>query len=248
MKRKLLWGVIFGLVLVTSAIVHLPASLAMRYMPAVQGLTLGAASGTVWQGSIAQVVWQGKTLGALKWRFNPLALLSGKADLAVRLSGNSEVSARGNIGYGLGGLYANDLLASASAPFVQSLLPSPLLVGLQGQFDLTVRDYQISTPLCQQLAGNLAWTQGNVTSPLGNVDPGVAMAALSCDNGNVVVSGDSQSPSVESAFTLTLTPAYGYRLSGWFVPGTAFPEGIRGQLGFLGQPDNQGRYRFSFNG
>lgn len=248
MKRKVLWGVLFVLVLLTSAVVHLPASLAVRYMPPVPGLALGEVSGTVWKGTAAQLRFQGKALGILKWRFNPLSLLTGKADVEMRLSGNPGVSARGNVGYGFAGLYANNLLVSASAGFVQSFIPMAMPVSLSGQFDLTVRDYQMKTPLCNALAGNLAWTQGNVSTPLGNIEPGVAMATLACDSGKVVVSGDSESQAVETAFNLTLTPEQRYSVSGWFVPGATFPEGMRSQLGWLGQPDDQGRYRFSFNG
>ncbi|WP_394213046.1 type II secretion system protein N [Enterovibrio calviensis] len=248
MKRTILMSVLFLLVLLTSVVVHVPASLVFRYVPPVDGLDIDGVTGTVWNGKAANFRWQGQPLGAINWQFNALKLLMGNADLAVRLYGVPGFSARGNVGYGLGGAYASDLLFSMPAHFVQSFIPYPLPVSLTGQFDLTLRDYQLQQPFCDVLDGTLAWSQGNVMSPMGAVDPGLVMANLSCDAGSVLVNGDSDSEAIQTEFSLSLSPDQQYSVSGWFIPGDGLPAGMKSQLGWLGAPDSEGRYRLSFNG
>ncbi|USH02347.1 type II secretion system protein N [Grimontia kaedaensis] len=249
MKRVILWSFLFLVVLVGSAVVHIPANLVLRQLPPIQGLELSGVSGTLWNGSAAKFSWQGQPMGTLKWQFNPLKLFTGKADVDLRLSGTPGLSARGNVGYSLGGIYANNLLLSASANIVQSFIPYPLPVSLSGQFDLTVRDYLFAQqPFCEVLAGNLAWSQGNVASPIGTIEPGLVVAQLSCNEGQLVLDGDSASDAIETEFNISLSPDQRYSLNGWFAPGDDFPEGMRGQLGFLGNPDSEGRYRLSFSG
>ncbi|WP_281545920.1 type II secretion system protein N [Grimontia sp. SpTr1] len=249
MKRVILWSVLFLVVLISSAVVHIPANLVVRYLPPMQGLALSGVSGTLWNGSASNFTFQGREMGALKWQFNPLKLFTGKADVELRLSGSPGLSARGNLGYSLGGLYANNLLVSASANVVQSFIPYPMPVSLSGQFDLTVRDYLFNQqPFCESLAGNLAWSQGNVASPIGTIEPGLVVAQLSCNEGQLVMDGDSASDAIETDFNISLSPDQRYSLNGWFAPGETFPESMRGQLGFLGTPDSEGRYRLSFSG
>ncbi|WP_028024309.1 type II secretion system protein N [Enterovibrio calviensis] len=248
MKRTVLMSIVFVLVLLTSVVVHTPASFVFRYIPPVNGLEVNGVSGTIWNGVASDFRWQGQSLGAVNWEFNPLALLTGKADLGVRVSGVPGFSARGNLGYGFSGVYASQLLISAPAHFVQSFIPYPLPVSLKGQFDLTLRDYQLQQPFCDVLDGTLAWSQGSVDSPMGSVEPGLVMAQLTCDTGSVLVSGDSDSEALETEFNLSLSPDQQYSVSGWFIPGDALPQGIKGQLGWLGAPDGEGRYRLSFNG
>lgn len=249
MKRVILWSVLFFVVFITSAIVHLPANLVVKSLPKMPGLALNGVTGTLWNGAAAGLNWQGKPMGSLKWQFNPLKLFTGKADVDVRLSGKPGLSARGNVGFGFSGLYANNLLVTTSAQNVQSFIASPIPVTLSGQFDLTVRDYLYKQkPFCEVLAGNLAWSQGNVVSPVGAIDPGVVVAQLSCNDGQLVIKGDSKSEAIETEFNVSLSPDQQYSLSGWFVPGKTFPEDMRRQLGFLGNPDSEGRYRLSFSG
>ncbi|MDD1783590.1 type II secretion system protein N [Enterovibrio sp. ZSDZ35] len=249
MKRTLIMSFLFILVLLVSAVVHTPASLVFRYIPPIQGLQLGTIGGTIWNGTASNVTWQGQPLGKLNWQFNLLPLFTGNADVAMRLSGVKGISARGNIGYGLAGAYANNLLFSTSANVVQSFIPYPLPVSLAGQFDLTVRDYLFTkTPFCDTLQGNIAWSQGSVTSELGTVDPGLVVADLACDEGRLSIKGGSDSDALETEFSLLLSPDQRYNMNGWFVPGNALPQSMRGALSFMGQPDSEGRYRLSFSG
>lgn len=249
MKRVILGLVLFLVVFITSAIVHFPANLVVKNLLQVPGISLNGITGTLWNGVAAGVNWQGRPMGSLKWQFNPLKLFTGKVDVDVRLSGNAGLSARGNVGYGLAGVYANNLLVTTSAQVVQSFIAYPIPVTLSGQFDLTVRDYLFNQkPFCEVLAGNLAWSQGNVVSPIGSIDPGVVVAQLSCNDGQLVINGDSKSDAIETEFNVSLSPDQQYSLDGWFVPGKTFPEDMRRQLGFLGNPDSEGRYRLSFSG
>ncbi|PKF51405.1 type II secretion system protein N [Enterovibrio nigricans] len=249
MKRIIIMSMLFVLTLLVSLVVHIPANFIFSYIPPVQGLQLGAISGTIWSGTAASVSWQGQPMGKLNWHLNIMPLLTGNADVAIRLSGVKGLSAKGNIGYGMSGAYANNLLFSTSANVVQSFIPYPLPVSLAGQFDLTVRDYLFTQkPFCDELEGNIAWSQGSVTSQLGTIDPGLVVANLTCDEGRLSLDGGSKSDALETEFSLLLSPDQRYNMNGWFVPGNALPPSMKGALGFMGQPDNEGRYRLSFSG
>ncbi|WP_223824366.1 type II secretion system protein N [Candidatus Enterovibrio escicola] len=231
-----------------SVVTHIPASFALRYLPATPKLYFQEVLGTVWKGSAQALRWQGTPLGILNWQFNLWSLFTGNVEVETHLSGILGLSAHGNLGYGVKGIYANNFLLSAPATFVQSFIPYPVPVSLSGQFDLTVQEYQLNEPFCDTLKGYLTWSRGNVVSQLGMVNPGHVIVTLSCDTGSLVLNGRSESDALRSEFNVSLDPNQRYEVNGWFINGEALPEGIKDQLGWLGKPDNEGRYRLSFSG
>ncbi|GAL23191.1 general secretion pathway protein N [Vibrio maritimus] len=60
--------------------------------------------------------------------------------------------------------------------------------------------------------------------------------------------GSQSSNQVSSEFSASVTPNRQYQSEAWFKPEDEFPNGMRQQLSWLGNPDGQGRYSFNYQG
>ncbi|MFD2179134.1 type II secretion system protein N [Veronia pacifica] len=249
MKRKISLSLLLIVVFTVSLVAHLPARLAVNYLPASMGVRLAGVDGTVWQGTAKQVSWQNKPMGRLSWEVHLLQLFLGKADVSVELRGGvNGLDGKGHVGVSFGGPYATDFILSAPAEMVLRNVPAPIPVTATGSVNLVVKRYEFASPWCKELDGRLNWVNGAVSSPVGDISAGDAMANLSCNAGSLSVRGDSKSASLTSNFSLELAPDQSYKVDGWFIPGSEFPNQLRQQLSWLGQPDSNGRYPLKFNG
>lgn len=250
MKFKVLTGVSFGVVLLGSAVAHIPASWVWQQIPAVQGLDVGGISGTLWQGRASQIRWQGKNFGRLQWDMHVLSLLAARLQFDVRFGQGSDMNltGRGLVGYSSQGAFAENLLVSLPAREVMRNVPMALPLTVAGNLELTVRDYQFAAPYCAELNGALAWSAANVGSPMGGVNPGPVLADLRCDQGKVLADIRQSSTEVSSEFALSLEPGNRYTLNGWFKPGAEFSPQLGQQLKWLGNPDPKGQYKITYSG
>ena len=250
MKYKLLLGTSFGAVLVGSLVAHIPASWVWQQAPTVQGLDISGIRGTPWQGSASQLRWQGKNFGRVQWDMQILPLLTGKVKMDIRFGQGSEMNlqGRGLVGYSSNGPFAENLLISMPASEVVKYSPTALPVVVNGNLELTLRDYQFAAPYCAQLDGALAWTAAQVSSPLGALEPGPVIADLTCDQGKLLADVAQSSDDVASEWQASLAPGNTYTLSGWFKPGAQFPPQLGQQLKWLGNPDAKGQYKISYSG
>ena len=250
MKYKIGLGVSFGTVLVASLVAHIPASWVWQQVPPVRGLSVSGLSGTPWQGMASQVQWQGQNFGRLQWDMRLGSLLTGKAVFNVRFGQGSEMNlnGRGIVGYGSAGPFAEKLLVSVPASQVMKYARIPLPATVTGNLELTLRDYQYQAPYCSVLDGALAWTAGNISSPLGELNPGPVIADLGCQQGKVVAAVNQSSEDVSSQWQAELATNQRYTLNGWFKPGAEFPPQLGQQLKWLGTPDPKGRYKINHSG
>lgn len=246
--KRVFFGIFFFIILLISAVVHMPAYVGLGFVtPLPGGVKLDGVSGTLWNGSAASLYWKGQSFGSLKWELSFLRLFIGQADLSIKLAGVSGLSVNGHVGYSFGGAYAKDLKILAPAMIVNSYITAPIPISLSGEFKLSLNNYQLSKPLCSELSGNLTWSQAQVVTQIGTVDPGPVAATLSCNEGNVVAKGKSKSDSIESEFKVSIAPNQAINLQGFLKPGSALPQGIKNQLKWLGAPDAEGFYQLNFN-
>nr|WP_086938390.1 type II secretion system protein N [Thaumasiovibrio occultus] len=250
MKQKVALGIGFTAVFSVSLIVHMPASWLYRQVAPLQGVALEGVSGTVFAGKAVNVRYQGQNLGHVDWQMKPWALLLANAKFAVDFGKGSDLgySGAGIVGYRFSGPYASDLVATMPAEKVMTFSPMPLPIEIAGQFELRLEEYQWAAPYCAELAGELIWLDGAVVSPLGNIDAGWADAALSCEDGAAVVKAEQESDALTSDWLVSLKANNTYVLDGGFTPGEAFPDMLRSQLRYVGNPDGKGRYSFKFSG
>ncbi|MCK6263310.1 type II secretion system protein N [Vibrio sp. ZSDE26] len=259
MKRIILASLIILMTLLISIVVHMPAQFVLQFAPLPRGLEIQGVQGSVWQGSVKQVSWQGNTFGQLQWTLHPSQLLLGKAQADVRFGQGSAMGlrGRGTIGYGLSGAYASDTIASVPAQFAIDQLSLPLPIDLEGQVELSISKLVVSDldqpmPTCQQGEGAVVWGGNNVTTPIAELVLGPVVVNIQCQESAVTLKGKQGSEQVSAEFDATLdvnaNGQIAYQAKGWFKPESEFPATLSSQLKWLGNPDNQGRYPQSFNG
>ncbi|MEZ8323892.1 type II secretion system protein N [Vibrio cyclitrophicus] len=250
-KYGLLFSSIFIVFFSVSLLLHLPASFALKQAPVVRGLNIEGVEGTVWQGSANNIVWQRINYGSVQWDFQFSKLLQAKAELAVRFGRNSDMnlSGKGRVGYSMSGAYAENLVASMPAMNVMKYAPViPVPVAIGGQVELTIKHAVHAQPWCQSGEGTLAWSGAAVDSPVGALDLGPVIADISCEDSTIAAKGVQKSTQVDSEFSASLTPNQRYTSAAWFKPGVEFPPTMQNQLKWLGNPDNQGKYQFTYQG
>jgi len=249
-KRIAGYSLVFIVAFIASLIVYLPAGVVISRLTLPSQLLLNGVEGTVWQGSIKQVRWQNDDFGELQWRVKPSALLSAKLEASVRFGRESDLNLRGKgeVGYGLEGAYASNLVLSMPVDEVLKRAPMPVPFVAKGQLELTVQNYTYQSPYCLNAKGTLAWSQAGVESPFGNLDLAQTIADVTCENSTLNVKGSQNSTQVSSEYSAQLSPNYRYQANGWFKPRTDFPKSLADKLKWLPRPDSQGRYQFKQQG
>ncbi len=251
MKRVVLYVVIFLSFFSVSLLMGLPVSWVLQQSPSVRGLDIQGAQGTLWQGQASNIAWQGQNLGEMNWDFQWSALLTGKAEIAVRFGRGSDLDIRGRgiVGYGLfGGAYAKNLVASVPAAKLVEQARLPVPVGVDGQLELNIHHATYAAPWCETGEGTLVWSSSAIQSPLGSLDLGPVVASLNCQDSVVTALGEQKSTQISAAFSAELTPNQQYSTKAWFKPEAEFPAAMSAQLQWLGKPNAQGQYEFDYKG
>ncbi|MGF1698083.1 type II secretion system protein N [Vibrio lamellibrachiae] len=259
MKRIIVIALLIVLTLTVSLVAHMPARFALQYIPMPRALVIQSVQGTVWQGSVQQVSWQGTSLGQVHWNINPSQLLLGKAQAEVRFGQGSvmELRGRGVIGYSFSGAYAKETIASLPAQFAVEQLNLPLPLDLEGQLEVSLTELAITEldkpmPYCQKGLGSMVWSGNKAFTPIAELDLGPVVVNITCQDNVISLNGDQGSEQVTAEFEAKLEVSangqHQYQASGWFKPEAAFPANLSSQLKWLGNPNNQGRYPLDFKG
>ncbi|OOE85926.1 type II secretion system protein N [Salinivibrio sharmensis] len=248
MGRKALIGLGCALVFAVSVIVHAPATL-LHLAPLPTELKLSGVNGTVWQGQVRQLRWQDQAVGPIQWDLHWHRLLtSATLEAAIKIKGPQGISGKGVVGFNGTELQLSRTLISAPASLLTRSVALPPSVAIEGRLDVIVREAVLAESGCQRLAGQFQWQQAGLTLPSGQLNAIPLHASLACDGQGVTAQGQGEAPSLSNKFSLSITPSGRYSVSGWLKPGPAYPESMKAPLSWLGSPDNQGRYRFSFRG
>ncbi|SEG50747.1 type II secretion system protein N [Vibrio hangzhouensis] len=250
MKRVTKYALLCTGVFTASAIYHLPARVAISYLPLPIGLSVDGAQGTLWQGSAQDVRFQRYQLGELTWSFSWASLLTFSPEYALRFGRGSAlgVAGKGNVGMSFSGPYVDSLLASIPAETALQLAPLPLPVSAGGQLELAINSLQYQAPWCSAGNGSLSWNAGYVETPMGSLRFGPTIVDLACSDSVLSAKGSQSSQQISSEFSGQLSPNRQYQSTAWFKPEGEFPATMRQQLGWLGNPDSQGRYSFNYQG
>ncbi|WP_117235628.1 type II secretion system protein N [Vibrio maerlii] len=256
MKRISLYIISFVLVFTAGFFYYLPMSFVLSQLPMPRELKLAGVEGTVWQGKASSVEWNSRQtgrlhLGEINWSFEWSQLFTGNAEYALRFGRGSELAlrGRGNAGYGLSGLSVQNTTLSLPASHIESRLPVPVPLDIEGQIELSVKSAQFDSAMqCASGEGNLAWVANKLGTPVGELEFGPVIADLRCEEGVLSAAGGQNNSQTESEFTASLTPNGSYQTSAWFKPKSEFPSAMQSQLKWLGNPNGNGQYEFNFSG
>lgn len=249
MKRPVLKLVTLVVVIYLFTLLALfPASLAARwFMPPISGLVMGPVDGTIWNGRIAGVEYNGLNAGDASWQLDPVALLTLRAVADVQLDRGDASPMEFAVAAGLGNRieFRNLQGALMLAELEQArLMPRNIASGnvLLNVSQLVLENQR---PTFAQGRVGLTELQSRLLPdvPLGSFEGEI-------DTANSVITLAFRD--VEAPLRVTgqaqLQPDGRYAVTGNITPTNATPDALRRGFVLLGQPDASGRYTFSFNG
>lgn len=211
--------------------------------PAVQ---LGPVSGTLWQGQVQAVSFNGYVLPQVNWTLKPWALFSGKLALSLDIGHIRQTTlpyAKAQLAYGFSGL---ELKSSQFRLPVGPIIPLlklrlPFQVAASGNMLLNIQEFSKGQPWCEQLAGKASWLDARFQAPSGWIDLKAIDANLSCEQGQLQLVTEPGNP-----LALNVTALIGeqgkYQLNGTMKPDASLPKEVHQAMQFVGQPDAQGRF------
>ena len=249
MRKKLL-GLCFIVVAYSGfLLLTLPAKLVLSYASLPLEIRIDQVSGTIWQGHAERVSWTDVSIHDVSWDTTLTALFRGALEANVTFGrGKQSLRGQGDVGVTLSGAYARDVTLMANAEWLVLASKIPVPVTTLGEVKLQVSEFAQGLPWCQQLSGQLSWSNAGIESLLGNIDLANASAKLSCDNGNVVANIKQLSDHLQLSGVATLAARGQYNLNAVLVAGPALPASIRNNLHYLGAPNAQGEYKLNYSG
>jgi len=249
MKRPVLKLAALAIVVYIATLLALfPASLALRwFLPAIPGLVVGPASGTIWDGSVTGIEYAGWNPGRATWKLDPFALLTLRAAADMHVDRGNAAPIRFSVSAGLAGdVDISNLQATLTLADLERARVMPR--------NIASGEILLNLPRLELVDGRPVAAEGRVS--LAGLQsaflPGVALGSYegelkTTETGITATFRDAEAP-LGVTGQAQLQPDGRYSASGSITPRSETPEGLRRGLGLLGQPDASGRYSFSFNG
>ena len=251
MKAKLLLVIFLLFVCFVSAVVHMPAAVAVRWVSIPSNVLLQGVSGTLWRGKIENVNVNAVDLGKVLWQLKPSRLVKGLLGADVRFGEKSAIQMRGKgqVGLSFSSLWFEQFSVQVPSTELVHSIDFPLPINVAGEVSMFIEEYQYDGEhYCNELQGTATWqnaTLAVMSAPLYLAD---VSAVLSCDNHQVIAETEQQSQQVSSEFEVGLTHPNQFSVTGWFRPNAEFPESFTQQLNWLPQPDAENRYQINQSG
>lgn len=236
--------VIIGLVtFAVGVIVTIPARVAYHWV-APPGIQLAGIEGSIWAGSARELVVGGIYLRDVEWRLRPLSLFTGKLGLRVEAapaSGFLESDLALTVG---GNIIATDLKASLPLQMFADNLKMP---GLSGNSSLEFSRLRVDSGVLAEANGTIA--VAGLLAPLIDPSPiGAYRMEFVNSQSGVVASIEDTGGVFDLAGSLTIFPDGRYEFRGLVAANDQTPEKLRGQLRFLGSPNERGQHEIRLEG
>ena len=231
------------LTFVAAFVVMFPARVAYDWFapPTVQ---VSGLDGSLWSGSAAEASVGGLYLRELKWRLRPLRLLTGKLAASVEAAPSSGfLEADVAVGFG-SSLTLNDVNASLPLSAFATIARMP---GLSGNASIQLDELRIRDGLPVAADGTLA--VADLVAPM--VDPapiGGYRAEFFTQDDAVVASIEDVNGAFDLAGSLTISADRNYQFIGKVAATDNTSEKLRGQLRYLGSPNDRGQHDIRFEG
>ncbi len=249
MRQRLYYALFFLLALLFSLASSLPAGHLLAWSgPLPGGVSLHGVEGSVWEGRAQQLVVRGQSLGSLRWRLSPWALLLAEARLGFEINRDGE--------YLFGALRWGDVddwrLSGVEGELELSRLwpalkgQSPQLAALPVAVDGRLRFFFDELALDGEgprAHGRLNWLGAGAGMPQ-PLPLGDLSLQLEGREGRFADAGGPMR--LEGG--LELNGEGGYVLDLKLAARDSAEPMLKQGLAFLGAPDAEGRYRFRMEG
>lgn len=247
MKKWFAYGAVFFSVYLVFLSATLPASWLVTFVKLPNNIQVSELAGTVWEGNAEYVEYNGTRINKIKSELSFFSLLMFDPTVTLTFGGALMSGPEGELTVSqlLTNIKVSDMKISLPANHIAEKLILPIPMEAHNFIDLTISEFVMGKPICQQMSGSLLWKKAAVTALSEKVELGRLSADLSCEKGALAL---TVSPKNDLGLTFTtyvhnMKKASG---NGFLKPSVKFPNAIRPLLSFLGKTDNQGRYRLSF--
>lgn len=234
---------------VVALLVMLPAKL-LYWLPLPANVSVNQVSGTVWQGHIGSMYVQGVPFKDVTWDLQLTALLTGNVAAAIRVPAtDNSLAISAVLKAGFNELSVTNLRASGDLATLLHLANTRLPLTTRGNWQLRVPSFIVSDPSptkwCNELNGSASGLGiqvlvNGVWQRLGDFP-----VDLGCTSGGAIAMQMADSNSLGLAFEGHIN-SQDIAIRGTVRPNPRTPEGLAKMFQYLGQPDAQGRYPFSF--
>ena len=252
MKKIIILSIVFLISFIVFSVIKLPASVALNlakpYLP--KQLEIGQTFGTLWQGQMMQLRFQGEQLNNVRWDISGWSLFSAKVNANLRIGNpreRNEISGYADISYSLanGELKVTNSVLRSTVERAMQRINLPLPVTAKGRVILELDEYLSGAPYCQSLQGEIASPDIDVKGLTGWFNIGELSGILSCKSGDVAILIEPNNRLGLEA-DATLKANFDFKVAGYVKPELTLPKEVHDAVKFLGRPDNQGRYPLKF--
>lgn len=252
MKKIITLTIVFLISFIVFSVIKLPAAVALNlakpYLP--KQLETGQVFGTLWQGQLMQLRFQGEQLNNIRWDISGWSLLSGKVNANLRIGDpreRNEISGYADINYSYTSeqLKITNALLRSTVERAMQRVDLPLPVTAKGRVILELDEYTSGKPYCQALQGEIASPNIDVQGLAGWFNIGELSGQLSCKSGDVAILIEPNNRLGLEA-DATLKANFDFKVAGYVKPELTLPKEVHDAVKFLGRPDNRGRYPLNF--
>jgi general secretion pathway protein N len=256
MKKWLSYGAVFIATYLVFVLISLPANFLIAKLTLPKNLDLQRISGSIWHAKIAQVnINQGRgqsqRLELVEVSLSPWSLLLADPSFKVNFGGALVAGPEGSLT--VSGLLDKmtiddaDILLSANAVMgqVANKLSLPVDVTATGDIAIKFEQLVLDKPVCQLAKGQLFWHKASISALDQTVALGPLAADISCEKGALALKVRPKN-NLGLSFSAYLAQNGHLSGNGYLTPGNDFPAALQALLPFLGNGDQQGRYRLKF--
>jgi|GEM_PF-472819 len=256
MKKWFTLGAVFCTSYLIFILATLPLPWLVNKVTLPKNVMLNGVSGTVWQGEIAQVILtnadNSSQIQQVKTELSFWSLFSFTPKVDMQFGDALLAGPEGKLTLAISqeqlSLTDVELFIPANDIAQQTRLPLPVTAKGELELQLTQIDISLTERKCQQASGNANWARAGIIAMEQNIKLGKLAADITCDKGELVVKiapGNDLGLSF-SAFIKARQNSIKVSGKGYLKPAAKFPQQLKSALPFLGNPDNQGRYRLAF--
>lgn len=255
MKKWFAFGAIFLSAYLVFLVATLPINFVVNKIPLPKNISISGLSGTLWQGSIEQLVIthsRKKHTEVQKINFNvsfwSLLLLELKITLQFGDSFLSGPEGELTVSVNQERVTLTNVEVLISANDIAQQLTLPLPISAQGDVSISLNEVsfkQISPTQCIEASGNAKWSKTGVVALDKNIKLGDLSAEIVCQD-NTFTAKISPKNNLGLTFSAYVQPKGRFSGDGYLKPGVKFPAQLRAVLPFLGKKDSKDRYRLSF--
>ncbi|GHE99883.1 type II secretion system protein N [Thalassotalea profundi] len=247
MKKWLAVSAAFVSVYMVFLIAFLPANFVVNKVKLPKNIQVGPVSGTIWHSKIDSLLVERTVINNVNVHVNWLSLIAFNPTVDIEFGGALYAGPEGKVRVSgvLSDLAITDLQLEISANEIAQQLPLPIPAQAKNIVSVTIDEFVLGQPVCQQLSGNVKWDNAAIIALSELVPLGTLSAKLTCEEGKGLVVLDKNND-LGVTFTAEIGTNGAISGNGYLTPHQNLPKAIEQVLPFLGRQDREGRYRLMF--